>query len=76
MQNLHMGSSMAALSQRWDAAMGSHFGRCSGKVERGGCESLPCQASLCVRIAMESGDEKIAFAQQDTPLTMSIWRKP
>lgn len=56
--------------------MGSHFGGCSGNVERGGCESLLCQASLCVRIGMESGlcfaDEKIAFAQRDTPLAMSI----
>lgn len=59
---------------------GLSFGRCSGKVERGGRECLPCQASLCVRIGMESGlcftDEKIAFAQRDRPLTMSIWRKP
>lgn len=57
--------------------MGSHFGRCSGKVERCG---LPSQASLCVKIGMESGlcfaDEKITFAQWDMPLTMSIWRKP
>lgn len=71
---------MAALSQRWEAAVGSHFGRCAKKVESGGCESLPCQASLCVRIGTESGlcfaDEKIAFAQRGTPLTMSVWRKP
>jgi hypothetical protein len=32
------------------------------KVERAGCESLPCQASLCVRAGMKSG---LCFADEN-----------
>lgn len=46
-------------------------------MKKDSCESLFCQASLCVSTGTKSGlcfaDEKIAFAQWEAPLTMSIW---